>query len=136
MTMDANVMEAAATSPLGILALLVLVMSSLALAVFRKTSVGVRLFVFQLMFAATCGFGLLVFQTARSSEVVSVSLHSENAVASKTVRYKRCDERPPIIVRNGGYRCSLTQAGAGTWTLSLRILDKAADVSCQATCRN
>ncbi|HEY2660662.1 MAG TPA: YARHG domain-containing protein [Caulobacteraceae bacterium] len=74
--MDAGVIGAAATSTLGILALLVLVISGLATAFFREASTAVKFSVFILMFGATVMFGVAVVRQA------SVGKPSTGAVAA------------------------------------------------------
>jgi hypothetical protein len=56
--MDASVISAAAGSTLGILALLILVLSGLATAFFRKAPTRVRVGIFLLMFFAAALFGV------------------------------------------------------------------------------
>ena len=62
--MDAGVIGAAASSTLGILALLILVLSGLATAFFRGASTSVKVGVFGAMFAAASLFGFTVVQQA------------------------------------------------------------------------
>ena len=58
--MDPEVIRAAASSPLGILALMVLVLSSLALAFFKDADPKIRLCVFVLLFAGAAAFAAAV----------------------------------------------------------------------------
>ncbi len=60
--MDAEVIRAAAASPLGILALLILVLSALATAFFNQAPTGVKVLVFVLMFGAAVSFGAIVLR--------------------------------------------------------------------------
>jgi Na+-transporting methylmalonyl-CoA/oxaloacetate decarboxylase gamma subunit len=66
--MDAGVISAAAASPLGILALLVLVMSGLATAFFRDAGVRVRVLVFLIMLAAVVLFGGAVLRQGHTPD--------------------------------------------------------------------
>lgn len=52
-----DIIAEAAKSSLGILALMILVISGLAMVFFRRAPIGVRVFVFVLMFAGVVAFG-------------------------------------------------------------------------------
>jgi hypothetical protein len=56
MATDAEVIKAAASSPLGILALMVIVLSTITLAFFRNTDVRIKMTVFVLLLAGVAGF--------------------------------------------------------------------------------
>jgi len=60
--MDAEVIKAAATSPLGILALLILVLSGLATAFFKTAPIRVKVLIFVLMLGAAVTFGAVVLR--------------------------------------------------------------------------
>ena len=75
--MDSDVIKAASTSPLGILALLILVVSTLATAFFNKAPTRVKVWIFLLIFGAACVFGYTVIHAGKSrlttSTVASLS---------------------------------------------------------------
>jgi len=58
-----DIIGEAAKSPLGILALMVLVVSGLAAIYFRNAHVGVRVSIFVLIFAGVVAFGFKIIQT-------------------------------------------------------------------------
>ena len=64
--MDWRVIQAAAASPLGIVALIVLVLSTLATVFFRGSSVSVKIWVFALMFGAAAALVIAVMRQSPS----------------------------------------------------------------------
>jgi hypothetical protein len=62
-----EIIREAAQSPLGILALMILVIAVIALVFFRGTQVGVRLFVFLLLFGGVSMFGVAVIRVKGST---------------------------------------------------------------------
>jgi len=54
---NAEVIKAAATSPLGTLSLMCLILGAIALAFFKKSQVRVQILVFTLLFVGVAGFG-------------------------------------------------------------------------------
>ena len=86
--MNADLIKAAATSPLGILALLILVVSTVATAFFSKSETPVKVGVFLLIFAAACVFGYTVFNTGQSPLTTSTVASLEKAAAETAPRPK------------------------------------------------
>lgn len=87
--MNPDVIRAAAGSPLGILALLVLVVAGLALTFFRRANTNVRLLIFGLILISAIGFGIAVFiERASASKTIihngNVSPTTEQTVATKS----------------------------------------------------
>src|ERR1035438_5228943 len=63
-----EIIKAAATSTLGILALMVLVLAALALAFFRNAPVKVKVWIFVMLFLGVLGFGSTVVHRSAASE--------------------------------------------------------------------
>jgi len=109
--MDPEVIKAAATSPLGILALLILVVSALATKFFDKAPMAVKVLIFLLIFTATCGFGYTVVNTGKSALTTS-AVASLSTVAAA----------PPDAIVPASSTRSLTQADlAGLSKAKLKI---------------
>lgn len=67
-----TIIAAASTSPLGILALLILVVSLLATQLLKDASPRVRVSIFLMIFAAVVGYGFTVINTGGSKSTTSV----------------------------------------------------------------
>lgn len=61
----ADIISAAAASPLGILALLILVVAVVAIYFFKGAPVWARIFIFLVIVAATCSFGSIVLRKTK-----------------------------------------------------------------------
>jgi hypothetical protein len=71
--MDPNVITAAASSPLGILALLILVLASIATVYFREAPVNVRVWMFVLMFVGVALFAFTVVKRSAAPQTAATT---------------------------------------------------------------
>ena len=81
-----EVIKAAAQSPLGILALLVVALSILAYVFFARAAVKIRVGIFVLLFAGVVGFAVALFRAAAPGGPVAAAAGTPKAALSKEAR--------------------------------------------------
>ncbi len=109
-----RIIEAAARSPLGVLALMVMAVAATGIVLFRDAAEWVRLIVFGLLFAGAAGFGSAVLRQRTSRTV--------GAPAERAAHRLRLRDEPGVVsssavtaalVRHGLYDARRNPAGPG-----------------------
>ena len=97
----AQIITAAAASPLGILALLILAAAVLAFFFFKNAPIWARLFIFTLIFVAVCSFGAAVLHKTKLAAQISANGAAQDA-AMNTLLIANFTNAPAITVASSG----------------------------------
>ncbi len=140
-----EIIEAAAQSPLGILALLVLVVGVVAVVLFRNSPDAVKMACFSMIFAGAAGFGLVVLVQAAPSQDAPPSIGpadvgddgdgepdggADGGAVPTPVELPARDERPALAAPVEPERTTVTLSYAGD--VYGCVLDLALDVGDQS----
>jgi len=122
--MNPGVIIAAAASPLGVLALLILVLSGIATAFFRDSGILVRLGIFAVMFGAVVAFGIVVMLhqgQGAATPVASGRPVPASGIWDFVINCPNSDVREPDAqFSNGKFSRGFS---TGTTTASMNVLD-------------